>query len=306
MIGRDAARGFHLTCGDIPRFSRPAQRGKHVAVVQKSVQKCEHVFVLRAQARLSRANAAFWPGAYSAGARGSPCSHSPFGPQFCTSPPSPTNNARKGACKTVGRKVGGTGLIAASGHQLGPRAAQARHHCRCSRPIGVGGLEQGGDENECWAATARSAPPSRHPGGLSRWSEVRWDGRARWRARKLLHTKASSSHVALHEVGAVVCMRRALLVAWLCLELRVSPGPPVLCFVFASTAYHQQVGGGGSVLTRGAATCCDDCSAVQDRLKNVRQIQASVVAFAAILGDGSVVTWGHVRNGGDSRPCKIS
>ena len=32
-------------------------------------------------------------------------------------------------------------------------------------------------------------------------------------------------------------------------------------------------------------------SAVRDQLKNVQQVQATKSAFAAILGDGSVVTW---------------
>ncbi|CAE7947991.1 unnamed protein product, partial [Symbiodinium sp. KB8] len=43
-----------------------------------------------------------------------------------------------------------------------------------------------------------------------------------------------------------------------------------------------------------------DSSAVQSQLKNVQQIQAALFAFAAILGDGSVVTWGHPAYGGDS------
>ena len=35
------------------------------------------------------------------------------------------------------------------------------------------------------------------------------------------------------------------------------------------------------------------CSiAVQDQLKDVQQVQACSKAFAAIVGDGSVVTWG--------------
>ena len=39
---------------------------------------------------------------------------------------------------------------------------------------------------------------------------------------------------------------------------------------------------------------------MQDQLKNVQQIQASCYgAFAAILGDGSVVTWGDAHSGGD-------
>ena len=35
-------------------------------------------------------------------------------------------------------------------------------------------------------------------------------------------------------------------------------------------------------------------------LENVRQIQSTAFAFAAILGDGSVVTWGDASYGGDS------
>ena len=41
-------------------------------------------------------------------------------------------------------------------------------------------------------------------------------------------------------------------------------------------------------------------SAVRDQLKGVQQIQATSAAFAAILEDGSVVTWGDRDWGGDS------
>ena len=99
--------------------------------------------------------------------------------------------------------------------------------------------------------------------------------------------------------------------------------------------------GDGSVVTWGHARHGGDSSAVQEQLRDVQQIQASVVhllqswvmdlwspgvmpiavatavryrsscemcsrskllirAFAAILGDGSVVTWGHAGHGGDS------
>ena len=43
-----------------------------------------------------------------------------------------------------------------------------------------------------------------------------------------------------------------------------------------------------------------DSSSVQDQLKNVQQIQTNACAFAAILGDGCVVTWGDDECGGDS------
>ena len=39
---------------------------------------------------------------------------------------------------------------------------------------------------------------------------------------------------------------------------------------------------------------------MQGQLKGVQQIQASYGAFAAILANGSVVTWGHEDSGGDS------
>ena len=43
-----------------------------------------------------------------------------------------------------------------------------------------------------------------------------------------------------------------------------------------------------------------DSGAVQDKLKDVKWIQANSSAFAAILGDWSVVAWGRSDHGGDS------
>ena len=43
-----------------------------------------------------------------------------------------------------------------------------------------------------------------------------------------------------------------------------------------------------------------DSSAVRDRLRNVRQIFGTRSAFAAVLADGTVVTWGDPQRGGDS------
>ena len=43
-----------------------------------------------------------------------------------------------------------------------------------------------------------------------------------------------------------------------------------------------------------------DSSAVHDQLRNVQQVQGTGIAFAAILADGSFVTWGDQRYGGDS------
>ena len=57
---------------------------------------------------------------------------------------------------------------------------------------------------------------------------------------------------------------------------------------------------GDGVATWGSPPCGGDSSAVQDQLKNVKQVQATSRAFAAILEDGSVVTWGDPDSGGDS------
>ena len=39
---------------------------------------------------------------------------------------------------------------------------------------------------------------------------------------------------------------------------------------------------------------------MQHKLKHVQKLKATLRAFAAILSDGSVVTWGSARHGGDS------
>ena len=41
-------------------------------------------------------------------------------------------------------------------------------------------------------------------------------------------------------------------------------------------------------------------ASLQESLRGVKQVQASDEAFAAILSDGSVVSWGQFRSGGDS------
>ena len=49
-----------------------------------------------------------------------------------------------------------------------------------------------------------------------------------------------------------------------------------------------------------ALYCSGASSEVQDQLKGVQQFHATKWAFAAILADGSVVTWGEPDSGGDS------
>ena len=48
-------------------------------------------------------------------------------------------------------------------------------------------------------------------------------------------------------------------------------------------------------MTWGHASAGADSSAVRDQLKHVQQIQATALAFAAILLDESVVTWGVAK-----------
>ena len=61
-----------------------------------------------------------------------------------------------------------------------------------------------------------------------------------------------------------------------------------------SSAIRNQRGHGGG----------GDSSAVQDQLRNVHQVQATKSPFAAILADGSVITWGYPGCGGDSSAVK--
>ena len=42
-----------------------------------------------------------------------------------------------------------------------------------------------------------------------------------------------------------------------------------------------------------------DSSELQDQLRGIRQMCCTEAAFAALPEDTSVVTWGHVRLGGD-------
>ena len=55
-----------------------------------------------------------------------------------------------------------------------------------------------------------------------------------------------------------------------------------------------------AILGDGSVVTWGDSSVVRERLKNVQQIQTTMYAFAAILDDGSVVTWGDAESGGDS------
>ena len=50
----------------------------------------------------------------------------------------------------------------------------------------------------------------------------------------------------------------------------------------------------------GWSRVCGDSSTVESQLRDVQQIEATQHAFAAILADGSVITWGDPESGGDS------
>ena len=50
----------------------------------------------------------------------------------------------------------------------------------------------------------------------------------------------------------------------------------------------------------GPSTRGGDSASVQGQLRNVQQVCGASHAFAAILADGAVVTWGIPNQGGDS------
>ncbi|CAE7880181.1 unnamed protein product [Symbiodinium sp. KB8] len=56
----------------------------------------------------------------------------------------------------------------------------------------------------------------------------------------------------------------------------------------------------GSVRVWGDSEYGGDCSAVQEKLRDVQEVRVSSGACAAILANGSVVTWGDDLSGGDS------
>eukprot|EP00438_Fugacium_kawagutii_P013438 Skav230509 [mRNA] locus=scaffold2083:247920:257401:+ [translate_table: standard] len=64
--------------------------------------------------------------------------------------------------------------------------------------------------------------------------------------------------------------------------------------------------GSDRIVTWGAHRACGDSAEVRDQLRNVQQIHARAKAFAAVLADGSVVTWGHRHWGGDSSRAPLS
>ena len=70
--------------------------------------------------------------------------------------------------------------------------------------------------------------------------------------------------------------------------------------VATASAFALFCSGGDRVVTWGSPAYGGDSSEVQEQLKGVQQLQATVFAFAAILADRSVVTWGKPDCGGDS------
>jgi hypothetical protein len=58
--------------------------------------------------------------------------------------------------------------------------------------------------------------------------------------------------------------------------------------------------GAHRIITWGNPDYGGNSSTVQEKLRNVQQLQATAGAFAAILADESVVTWGDPEFGGDS------
>eukprot|EP00435_Cladocopium_sp_Y103_P026523 s1668_g6.t1 len=67
-----------------------------------------------------------------------------------------------------------------------------------------------------------------------------------------------------------------------------------------SQAFALFCSGGDRVVTWGKPNSGGDSSEVRNQLKGVQQLQATGLAFAAILADGSVLSWGDPNSGGDS------
>ena len=73
--------------------------------------------------------------------------------------------------------------------------------------------------------------------------------------------------------------------------------------VATSQSFALWYRGADEVVTWGDPSHCD-VSMVNHQLKDVKEITASHSAYAALLGDGSVVTWGEPKGGGDSEAVK--
>ena len=65
-----------------------------------------------------------------------------------------------------------------------------------------------------------------------------------------------------------------------------------LCAAATARAFALWCCGGDRVVTWGKEVAGGDSSEVKNLLTNIRQIEGKDTVFAALLGDGSVVTWG--------------
>ena len=70
-------------------------------------------------------------------------------------------------------------------------------------------------------------------------------------------------------------------------------------FAFAAIKSNSAIDG-SNVVTWGNPEAGGDSSAVQEQLREVRHIQSTHFAFAALRADGRVITWGSADAGGDS------
>ena len=87
----------------------------------------------------------------------------------------------------------------------------------------------------------------------------------------------------------------------------VSPGNTCIMYchdVTRSVARHMDMERKLFRVQQGNANTFNPCRGVRKRLVNVQHLQSTYSAFAAILEDGSVVTWGDRRAGADSSQVK--
>eukprot|EP00434_Breviolum_minutum_P030275 symbB.v1.2.026780.t1/scaffold2704.1/size72676/5 len=107
----------------------------------------------------------------------------------------------------------------------------------------------------------------------------------RSRLEKLLTKQAARSTPAPSEISRASSVRRA-----------PPGGAPYVAAPPVGARSPSKLGS----LVKSESGAGSDSSAVQDQLRGVQHVQSTGMAFAAILEDGSVVTWGHAAFGGGS------
>ncbi|CAE7264695.1 unnamed protein product [Symbiodinium sp. KB8] len=162
------------------------------------------------------------------------------------------------------------------------------------------------------ATTARSFAALLQDGSVVTWGSHPLGGDSSAVQAQLCHVQqihgSAGAFAAIKDDGSVVTWGSGNHGAWSChVENQLRDVRHIEATSGAFAALLQS----GSVVTWGAKNCGGDSRAVQAQLQTVHFLAATLGrgeiigadedgAFAAILGDGSVVTWGSPECGGDS------